>query len=223
MQRAELASMIDHTNLKPNATEQDIAFLCEEAAEWNTHAVCVNSGWVRYAAKRLQRHLGRIDIAVCATIGFPLGASSTYAKQLEATEALRDGAKELDVVMNIGQFKSGNYQFIENEWWSLKQLAGDRVVKVILETCYLDHDEIVNACKIAKSTGVDFVKTSTGFASGGAKIYDVALMRRTVGLELGVKAAGGIKDYATAVTMIEAGANRIGCSNTVKILLEAGN
>ena len=213
------ASLIDHTLLKPEATEDDIKRLCEEAARFHFASVCVNPTWVRAAAC----HLRGADVPVCTVIGFPLGATLPDVKAYEARRAIFDGAREVDMVINIGALKSGDDCAVEHDIRSVVQVAHEVGVtcKVIIETVLLTDEEKVRACLAAKAAGADFVKTSTGFSKGGATIADVALMRQTVGKELGVKASGGVKGLDDARKMIEAGATRIGASVGVKIAQEA--
>lgn len=220
LSREQLASYIDHTQLKPIATHDDIAKLCDEAIEYGFHSVCVNSCYVKHAADKLLK----TPVKVCATIGFPLGAMSKEAKAFEAAEAVKAGATEIDMVANLGLFKSGDYfgvtEDINAVVSAVKQLNSEAIVKVILETCYLDSYEKVSICKLAMDGGADFVKTSTGFGPGGATVEDVILLKKMVGDSLGVKAAGGIRDLETAVAMIEAGATRIGASAGVRLINE---
>ena len=211
----EMALCIDHTLLKPQAARADLNRLCQEARALSFKAVCVNSGLVAAAAKRLKGS----GVAVCSVVGFPLGAVQTRAKAFEAEAAAQNGATEIDMVLNLFWFKSGEEKKAEEDIREVRRALGpDRILKVIIETCLLSQEETVLACKISKNAGADFVKTSTGFASGGATIEDVALMRKTVGPEMGVKASGGIKDWAGALAMIRAGASRIGTSSGVEIL-----
>jgi deoxyribose-phosphate aldolase len=215
MTGAEMAQFIDHTLLKPDATRAAMDTLCEEAISYGFKAVCVNSGWVGYVAKVLKG----TPIAVCSVIGFPLGAMSAAAKAFEARQAVNDGARELDMVNNIGDLKSGNYKAVEQDIRAVRLEADHPVVlKVIIETCLLTHEEKIAACKIAQNAGADFVKTSTGFSIGGSTVEDVILMRKTVDPGMGVKASGGIKDFGTAAAMIAAGATRIGAGAGVAIV-----
>ncbi len=218
-QASDWASLIDHTLLKPEANETDIARLCREAAEFHFASVCVNPTWVRAAAC----HLRGSGVPVCTVIGFPLGATLPDVKAYEARRAIFDGAREVDMVINVGALKSGDDCAVEHDIHSVVEVAHEVGVlcKVIIETALLTDDEKVRASLAAKRAGADFVKTSTGFAKGGATVADVALMRRTVGAELGVKASGGVKGLADARQMIEAGATRIGASVGVKIAQEA--
>ncbi|HEY8463494.1 MAG TPA: deoxyribose-phosphate aldolase [Bacillota bacterium] len=213
-----LAGKIDHTLLTPNATAAQINTLCQEALDYGFATVCVNPYWVPLA-----RHLlgPAGPVKVCTVIGFPLGASTTAAKVGEAQEAVNSGATELDMVLNISALKDGDYRYVAAEIAQLVQaVQGKALVKVILETCYLNNEEKIKACEIAREAGADFVKTSTGFGPAGATTADIALMRRIVGTVMGVKAAGGIRDYATALAMLDAGANRIGTSRGVQIVCQ---
>lgn len=213
------ASLIDHTLLKPEAAEADIRKLCDEAAHYGFASVCVNPGWVRSAA----RFLRGSGVPVCTVIGFPLGATLPDVKAYETHRAIFDGAGEVDMVINIGKLKSGDDCAVEDDIRAVADAAHSNSVlcKVIIETALLSDDEKVRACIAAKNAGADFVKTSTGFAKGGATANDVALMRRTVGKALGVKASGGVKGIEDARAMFEAGATRIGASVGVKIAQEA--
>lgn len=213
------ASLIDHTLLKPEAAEADIRKLCDEAAHYGFASVCVNPGWVRSAA----RFLRGSGVPVCTVIGFPLGATLPDVKAYETHRAIFDGAGEVDMVINIGKLKSGDDCAVEDDIRAVADAAHSNSVlcKVIIETALLSDDEKVRACLAAKNAGADFVKTSTGFAKGGATANDVALMRRTVGKALGVKASGGVKGIEDARAMFEAGATRIGASVGVKIAQEA--
>jgi len=217
---ASLARYIDHTLLKPEATKDEIIKLCEEAKEYRFASVCVNPVWVPICAERLRG----TDVGVCAVIGFPLGANKPETKAFEAEQAIRDGATELDMVINIGALKSGMTKFVEEDISRVVEVAKPKgaLVKVIIETALLTDEEKVKASFIAKLAGADFVKTSTGFSKGGATVEDVALMRRVVGSEVGVKASGGIKDPKTLLAMISSGATRIGASASVKIMKELG-
>ena len=211
-----LARYIDHTNLKPTATPEDIEKLCAEARQFGFKAVCVNSCYVALASELLKGS----DILVCAVAGFPLGAMSTAAKKFEAEQAGKDGAGEIDMVMNIGLAKDGDWKGIEEDILAVKQAARGAVLKVIIETCYLTDEEKIAACEAAVRAGAEFVKTSTGFGPAGATIEDVRLMKKAVEGKALVKAAGGVRDKATALAMIEAGADRLGTSNGVAIIQE---
>jgi deoxyribose-phosphate aldolase len=206
---------IDHTLLTADAVEKDIKVLCEEAKEYDFMSVCVNAGWVKQAAELLKDS----DVKVCTVVGFPLGATSTEAKVFEAQQAVKDGATEIDMVINIGQLKSGNDDFVGNDIEAVVNATkGEAITKVIIETALLSDEEKVRACELAKEAGADFVKTSTGFSTGGATIEDVKLMRETVGSDVGVKASGGVRDYEGAVEFINAGATRIGASSGIAIV-----
>jgi len=210
----------DHTLLKADATPMDILRLVTEAVQMDVAAVCVNGSHVR-SARRFIDAAGS-NVKVAAVAGFPLGAMSTNAKAYEVQLALDDGADEIDLVMNVGQAKAGNWAYIEDEIYAIAELCHDdgAILKVIIETCLLTEDEIVQACKSAETANADFVKTSTGFSTGGAKAEDVALMKKTVGDRLQVKASGGIRTLADAKAMLDAGADRLGCSATVAIIKE---
>ena len=215
MTGAEMAQYIDHTLLKPEANRTALNQLCEEAILHGFKAVCVNSGWVAYVAEKLKE----TNIAVCSVIGFPLGAMCFAAKAFEARQAVEDGAQELDMVLNIGALKSGDFKAVEQDIQAVRREANNPVVlKVIIETCLLTDDEKAKACEIAQNAEADFVKTSTGFSTGGATPEDLILMRKAVGPRMGVKASGGIKDFETAAAMIAAGATRIGAGAGVAIV-----
>lgn len=215
MTKSEVAQMIDHTLLKPEATKEQIKALCEEAKEYGFHSVCVNSSYVPYCAELLKDS----GVAVCTVVGFPLGAMSTKGKAAETEIAVKDGATEIDMVIHVGMIKSKDWDYVSEDIKAVVAAAGEGVlVKVILETCLLTDEEIVEASKVAKAAGADFVKTSTGFSTGGATVKDVKLMREAVGPELGVKASGGVRDAAFAKEVIEAGATRLGASAGVAIL-----
>lgn len=210
----EINRYIDHTLLAADATKDRIIKLCNEAKEYKFASVCVNSCWVRLCADLLKGS----DVEVCTVVGFPLGAMVTKAKAYEAECAVSDGADEVDMVINIGDLKDGDYKAVEDDIRAVKAACGDKLLKVIIECCLLSDEEKVKACELSEAAGADYVKTSTGFSKGGATAEDVALMRRTVGDRLGVKAAGGIRDRATAEKMIEAGASRLGCSAGIAIV-----
>ena len=211
-----LNKYFDHTLLKPEATSAQIDRLCEEAKTYDFYSVCVNSSYVG----RCTDNLKGTDVKVAAVVGFPLGACTTATKAFETEEACKDGASEIDMVLNLGAFKDGRYDDVRDDIREVVSAAAQygAIVKVILETCLLTPDEIEEACRLSRDAGARFVKTSTGFNSGGATAADVALMKRTVGDALEVKASGGIRDYETAMAMIEAGADRIGASASVKIM-----
>lgn len=214
----QMARMIDHTLLKADAREDEVRKLCQEAAQHSFMSVCVNPSWVPLSAKLLAGS----GVKVCTVIGFPLGATDTATKAFETEEAVRNGADEVDMVINVGALKSRNYQLVEDDIRGVVQAARkarkDVVTKVILETALLTDEEKVVACALSKSAGADFVKTSTGFSTGGATVRDIALMRATVGPELGVKASGGVRDAKTAQELVAAGATRIGASASVAIV-----
>jgi len=207
---------IDHTLLKPEATGADIKKLCAEAREYHFYSVCVNSSYVELAAKELAGS----DVKVCAVVGFPLGAMGLNAKAFEADQACLHGASEIDMVLHIGALKEGRYDYVADDIAAVVSVAADyqAKVKVILETCLLTKEEIIKACQLAVHAEADFVKTSTGFSTGGATVEDVALMRSTVGDKAQVKASGGIRDAARAKEMIEAGADRLGTSASIAIV-----
>ena len=207
---------IDHTYLKAFGTESDIIKLCNEAKTYQFKSVCVNPANVEYA-KRLLNGTG---VLVCTVVGFPLGANTIEVKMLETLDAIKNGADEIDMVINVAKAKEGDFAYIEKEIKAVVSAAGGRTVKVILETCYLTNDEIVRACHASKIAKANFVKTSTGFGTAGATVEHVALMRETVGPDMGVKASGGIKNLADAEMMVQAGANRIGASSGVQIMKE---
>lgn len=208
---------IDHTLLKPDATQEMIDKLCAEAREHDFMSVCVNPYWVKRSAELLAGS----DVKVCTVIGFPLGASTIDSKAAETRDAIANGATEVDMVLNVGALKSGDLETVKKDIAAVKQAAGDILLKVILETCLLTEEEKVVACKLSVEAGADYVKTSTGFSTGGATVEDIALMRKTVGPNVGVKASGGVRDGETAVAMIEAGASRIGTSSGVSIVTGA--
>ena len=211
-----IAQLIDHTNLKPDASESDIIKLCEETVDHGFASACVNPIFVPLAASFLREKKPK----VCTVIGFPLGTDSAEMKFAEARFLIHQGAEELDMVLNIGALKEGNIDIIQREIGQVVNAADGNCVKVIIETCLLSTDEKVLACTLAQNSGADFVKTSTGFSSAGAIIEDVELMRETVGDEMGVKASGGIKTAADAKAMVDAGANRIGTSSSISIIHE---
>ena len=212
---ADMAQYIDHTLLKPEATPTAFDQLCEEAIRHGFKAVCVNSGWVAYVVNKLKGS----RIGVCSVVGFPLGAMHRLTKAFEARQAVEDGAQELDMVLNLGAMKAGDFKAPADDILAVRHEAKPPVLlKVIIETCLLTTAEKVQACEIAQNAGADFVKTSTGFSAGGATLEDVALMRKTVGPAMGVKASGGIKDFETAAAMIAAGATRIGAGAGVAIV-----
>ena len=207
--------LIDHTLLKQDASPEQIVNLCEEAKRFDFMSVCVNPAYVPLAAECLKGS----DVKVCTVIGFPLGMNLTKTKVEEAVLAVKEGATEVDMVINVGMLKAGHDDYVREEIYEIKQAVGRSIVlKVIIESCFLNNDEIVRACKAAKAAGADFVKTSTGFSTGGATVEAVKLMRETVGPEMGVKASGGVRTHEDLVAMVEAGANRIGTSSGAKII-----
>jgi len=216
---SDLARYIDHTVLKPEAAESQIVQLCEEARRYQFMAVCVNPVWVKRCVQLLQGSSTR----VATVAGFPLGATLPEVKAYEAQQVVAAGAREVDMVINVGALKSKDYALVSRDIAAVVQAArsGGAITKVIIEAALLDDAEKIRACQLAVEAGAEFVKTSTGFASSGATAHDVALMRQTVGPQVGVKAAGGIRTYADVLNMIEAGANRIGASASVKIMQEA--
>ncbi|OJG90543.1 deoxyribose-phosphate aldolase [Enterococcus saccharolyticus] len=206
---------MDHTILKADTPKSEVLRIIEEAKKYHFYSVCINPVWVSLAAEELKGE----PVSVCTVIGFPLGASTTATKAFETEDAIKNGADEIDMVISIGQLKSGDYEAVQNDIAGVVAAAKDRaLVKVILETCLLTDEEIVKACELAKAAGADFVKTSTGFSTGGADVNDVRLMRETVGPEMGVKASGGIHNEAQALAMVEAGASRLGTSASVAII-----
>lgn len=213
----EIAKYIDHTLLKADATKSQIETLCNEAKEYGFFSVCVNPTWVPFAANMLEG----TDVKVCTVIGFPLGATTSETKAFETVNAIHNGAKEVDMVINIGALKSGDLAAVKNDIEAVVNAAkGQALVKVIIETSLLTDDEKKTACRLAVEAGADYVKTSTGFSTGGATAADIQLMRETVGPEIGVKASGGVRTAADAKAMIEAGASRIGASSGVTIVKE---
>ena len=217
MDKKTIASMIDHTLLKPEATPAQVERLCAEAAEYHFASVCVNSVYIPLAA-RLLKDTG---VKVCCVVGFPLVAIAPEQKAAEAASCAAMGAEELDMVIHVGAAKAGDWALVQRDIEGVVKAAAGHTVKVIIETCLLTDEEKVKACEAAKAAGAHFVKTSTGFSTGGATTHDIALMRKTVGPEMGVKASGGIRDYETAMAMIEAGANRIGASAGIAIVAAA--
>ena len=206
--------LIDHTLLKQDASPEQIVKLCEEAKEFDFMSVCVNPAYVPLAAECL----AGTGVKVCTVIGFPLGMNLTRTKVEEAELCIAQGADEIDMVINVGMLKAGHDDYVREEIKLLKEVAGKLALKVIIETCLLTDEEKVRACCLAKEAGADFVKTSTGFSTGGATVHDVKLMRETVGPEMGVKASGGVRTHEDLIAMVEAGANRIGTSNGTKII-----
>ena len=209
--------LFDHTILKADATKEDVKKVCEEAMAYSFCSVCVNSYYVPYVAELLHGS----DVKICAVVGFPLGAMSTRAKALEAKIAVMDGADEVDMVINIGALKDKDYDVVLEDIKAVKEACGNALLKVIIETCLLTDEEKIKACELSKEANADFVKTSTGFSTAGAKVEDVRLMRDTVGNDMGVKASGGIHDKEFANALVEAGASRLGTSATIKIVESA--
>ena len=210
-----LSRYIDHTLLKADATENEVIKLCNEAKEYDFFSVCINPGFVEIAAKELSES----NVAVCTVIGFPLGASTPETKAFETRDAIQNGAAEVDMVINISKLKDKKDEEVLKDIKAVVDAADKKaLVKVIIETCLLTDEEKERACKLAKDAGADFVKTSTGFSTGGATKEDIALMRKTIGTEMGVKASGGVRTYEDAVTMIESGATRIGASASIAIV-----
>lgn len=212
----DLAAFIDHTLLKADATREQILRICQEAQKYHFFSVCVNPCWV----KTCREQLAGSSVKVCSVIGFPLGANCSCLKVAEAKRAVEDGAVEVDMVLNVGRLKSGDLTAVRDDIRRVVEAAQPAIVKVILETCLLDDEQKIAACVLAKEAGAHFVKTSTGFGSSGAQTADVALMRRVVGVDMGVKASGGIRDRKTALEMIQAGANRLGVSASIAIVTE---
>jgi deoxyribose-phosphate aldolase len=214
-----IAGLIDHTLLKPDATRAEVASLCREAAEYGFASVCVNPTWVAFCASALRGSA----VSVCSVVGFPLGATTADTKQYETRRAIFDGAREIDMVVNVGALKSGDLRLVEQDIEAVTRPCREAgaLSKVIIEAAYLNDEEKVTACTLAKAAGADYVKTSTGFGPGGATAADVALMRRVVGDEMGVKAAGGVKDLQAMKAMVAAGATRIGASAGVRIVQES--
>ncbi|HEM6145978.1 TPA: deoxyribose-phosphate aldolase [Streptococcus suis] len=210
----KLNKYIDHTILKPDTTQEQVEKILAEAKEYDFASVCVNPTWVALAAESLKDS----DVKVCTVIGFPLGANTPAVKAFETKDAISNGADEIDMVINIGALKTGNYDLVLEDIKAVVEASGDKLVKVIIEACLLTDDEKVKACQLSQEAGADYVKTSTGFSTGGATVADVALMRKTVGLDMGVKASGGARSYEDAIAFIEAGASRIGASSGVAIM-----
>ncbi|HFI0149652.1 TPA: deoxyribose-phosphate aldolase [Streptococcus suis] len=210
----KLNKYIDHTVLKPETTQEQVEKVLAEAKEYDFASVCINPTWVAFAAEGLKDS----DVKVCTVIGFPLGANTPVVKAFETKDAIANGADEIDMVINIGALKDKRYDLVLEDIKAVVEASGDKLVKVIIETCLLTDEEKVKACELSKEAGADFVKTSTGFSTGGATVADVALMRKTVGQDLGVKASGGARSYEDAIAFIEAGASRIGASSGVAIM-----
>lgn len=213
--KSKVAGMIDHTLLKQDATEDAIKKLCQEAIDNKFCSVCINPSYVPLCSELLEGS----SVKVCTVIGFPLGATTTGSKVFEADEAIKNGAQEVDMVVNGGKIKSGDWDYVKNDIAKVVEVASGRaLVKVIIETCLLTDEEKVRVCEISKEVGADFVKTSTGFSTGGATVEDIALMRKTVGPDMGVKASGGVRDAEKAKALIEAGATRLGASAGIAIV-----
>ncbi|HCS29731.1 MAG: deoxyribose-phosphate aldolase [Enterococcus italicus] len=211
----ELNRMIDHTILKADATRESVQTIIDEAKKHHFYSVCVNPTWVAFASEQLKNE----PVAVCTVIGFPLGANTSATKAFETTDAIQNGADEVDMVINIGALKDGDDAYVRQDIEAVVAAAKDRaLVKVIIETALLTEEEIIRACELAKLAGADFVKTSTGFSRAGAKVEHIRIMRATVGPEMGVKASGGIHNEAEAVAMVEAGATRLGTSASIAII-----
>ncbi|HFH9925800.1 TPA: deoxyribose-phosphate aldolase [Streptococcus suis] len=210
----KLNKFIDHTILKPETTQEQVEKILSEAKEYDFASVCVNPTWVSLAAESLRDS----DVKVCTVIGFPLGANTSAVKAFETKDAIANGADEIDMVINVGALKAGNDALVLDDIKAVVDASGDKLVKVIIEACLLTDDEKVRACQLSKEAGADYVKTSTGFSTGGATVADVALMRKTVGPDMGVKASGGARSYEDAIAFIEAGASRIGASSGVAIM-----
>jgi len=208
------SKLFDHTILKADARKDDVIRICEDAVKYNFMSVCVNGFYTSLVAEKLKGS----TVKTCTVIGFPLGQMSSEAKALETAKAVSDGADEIDMVINVGALKDGNYDVVSADIEAVRRACPGQTLKVIIECCLLSDDEKIKACELSKKAGADFVKTSTGFSTGGAKSSDVALMRKTVGPKMGVKASGGIRDSATANEMVEAGANRLGTSATIAII-----
>ena len=214
MNKAQIAKMIDHTILKAEATESEIIKLCKEAIHYNFASVCVNPSMVPVAAKELKG----THVKVCTVIGFPLGATTTEVKAFETKDVIEKGATEVDMVINVGKLKERNLEYVKNDIKAVVEAAkGKALTKVIIETCLLTEEEKIIACRLSKEAGSDFVKTSTGFSTGGATVEDIKLMRETVGPKMGVKASGGVRSKKDALAMIENGATRIGASASISI------
>lgn len=214
MEKNELARMIDHTLLKPDACEDGVRKLCQEALEYKFASVCINPGYVQLCADLLKGS----EVKVCTVIGFPLGATTSDTKAFETRDAIAKGAQEVDMVINVGKLKDKDFDYVKKDIEAVvNEAKGKALTKVIIETCLLNDEEKIMACKLAKEAGADFVKTSTGFSTGGATFEDIKLMRETVGANMGVKASGGVRSYEDTMKMIEAGATRIGASASIAI------
>lgn len=212
---ADMAKYIDHTYLKPEASVNEIRKICDEAKKYHCASVCVNPSYIQYVAQQLEGS----GVTPCCVIAFPFGTSTPEAKAFEASDAASKGAREIDMVINVGAIKSGDWLLVKRDIEGVvNAVKGRAKVKVIIEACLLTDEEKVKACTVAKLAGAAFVKTSTGYSTGGATVEDVRLMRETVGPEMGVKASGGVRTYDDAIAMLKAGANRLGCSSTMKIV-----
>lgn len=214
MDKKELAKYIDHTNLKPNAKKEDIEKLCREAKEFGFASVCVHPFYIPLA----KQMLANSDVKVCTVIGFPLGANGVETKLTETKLAIQEGAQEIDMVINIGALIDGLDEYVRNEIEQIKNICGDKILKVIIETSYLTDEQKIKACKLCSKAGADYVKTSTGFSDKGATVEDVRLMKKNIPSKMKVKASAGIRSYEDTIKMIEAGASRIGTSSGVKII-----
>ena len=217
MNAQELLARVDHTLLKPEATWPQVRKLCEEAMAYHTASVCINTCYVRQAAEFLQE-----EVPVCCVVGFPLGAMDTESKCFEAAWAIQNGAKEVDMVINIGWLKNGQYEDVKNEIAAVKKAVGDHVLKVIIETCLLTEEEKIKMCSIVPQAGADYIKTSTGFSTGGATFEDIALFNQHVAGRCKIKAAGGISSVEDMEKFVALGADRLGTSRAVKIMIDAG-
>lgn len=216
----KLSKYIDHTLLKAEAREEEVIKLCSEAKEYDFFSVCVNPSFVELASKELKGS----DVKVCTVIGFPLGATTMQTKAFETKDAIEKGAHEVDMVINVGALKDEKYDYVREDIKAVVDASNKKaLVKVIIESCLLTDEEKVKACELSKEAGADYVKTSTGFSTGGATAADIALMRKTVGAELGVKASGGVRTYEDSIAMIEAGASRIGASASIAIVEKSVN
>lgn len=213
MTNSEILSHIDHTLLKPFATWTDIQEICKDAIEYQTASVCIPAAFI----ERIKETYGQ-QLNICNVIGFPLGYSTTETKVFEAKDAIAKGAKEIDMVINIGRLKDGNDDYVQDEIAQIKEAVGDNVLKVIVETCFLTEDEKVRVCKLVTKAGADYIKTSTGFGTGGATMADILLFKKNIGPDVKMKAAGGVKSVDDLIAFIEAGCDRIGTSSAVKML-----
>ncbi len=212
--KSSIAALIDHTVLKAETSQKQVETICEEAITYSFAAVCVNPTFVEFVSKKLKNS----SVKTCTVVGFPLGANTTEIKVKETQIAIGQGAQEIDMVINLDKLKAGNHQFVEKEIKSVVDASEGAIVKVIIEACFLNENEKKMACELSKAAGAHFVKTSTGFGSGGATVADIKLMRQVVGNELKIKASGGIRSFSDAKALIEAGADRIGCSSSIAII-----